>query len=261
MRIEGDAFNQKFTKTPIKVNGFDNLFAMEVDGSGTEASPDLAPPGLSSDSDIFSMGKNMLSEMAGGLPGIDEATSFSQMIKLVQSMDFEFPSLIEKSLGKLLTLKTQFMPMLSQMGPMLGLGDFSADQATNKLEETLSVVRTINAQFKDPELTTFVCVCIAEFLSMYETERLIQELTKKEIDTHNIIVNQLLFPDRNPADGVLSAASVMPDSKFSRSIWTRLRIFMMTSILQSFLYLKARFVVHSRLKTSVSGLWCKAIHR
>jgi arsenite-transporting ATPase len=33
---------------------------------------------------------------------------------------------------------------------------------------------------------------------MYETERLAIELAKQEIDIHNIVINQVLFP--NPAE-------------------------------------------------------------
>ncbi|XP_043717360.1 ATPase GET3A-like [Telopea speciosissima] len=197
-----DAFQQRFTKTPNLVNGFSNLYAMEVD-------PNVENEELHNAEGMDSF----VSELANAIPGIDEAMSFAEMLKLVQTMDYsvivfdtaptghtlrllQFPSTLEKGLAKMMTLKNKFGGLLSQMTRMFGIdGDFGEDAILGKLEGMKDVIEKVNRQFKDPDLTTFVCVCIPEFLSLYETERLVQELTKFEIDTHNIIINQVIFDE------------------------------------------------------------------
>jgi arsenite-transporting ATPase len=48
---------------------------------------------------------------------------------------------------------------------------------------------------KDQDLCTFIAVCQAEFFSVFETERLVQELTMNEIDISNIVINMIVYPE------------------------------------------------------------------
>lgn len=206
-----DAFGQKFSAQPTPVEGITNLFAMEIDpaakniGGDEEESLDESSP----------LG-SMLGELSTALPGIDEAMGFAQVMKLIKSMEYEvivfdtaptghtlrflsFPSLLEKALGRLTEMSGRLGGLMSQASALMGL-ELNAERVLERVKELSSVVAEVNRQFKDPDLTTFICVAIAEFLSLYETERMIQELLSFGIDTHNIIVNQLLFPPASSSD-------------------------------------------------------------
>lgn len=216
-----DAFGQKFGKEPVKVNGFDNLFCMEVDSNGqqeweaieaAQAAQGAAPDGL--ESGVGSIMKDLMTSV----PGIDEAMAFAELMKMVQEMQYStivfdtaptghtlrllsFPKTMESAIGKLLELKNRFSGLLTQVTAFMGQGGAEGVEAMiTKLEQLKGLIDQVHNQIRDPEKTTFVCVCIPEFLSIYETERLVQELSKSEIDTHNVVVNQVLFPDKDAED-------------------------------------------------------------
>ncbi|KAI1396410.1 anion-transporting ATPase [Hypoxylon fuscum] len=209
-----DAFSQKFGKEARLIDGFTNLSAMEIDPNGSIQDL-LAGQGEETDNSMGGMG-GMMQDLAFAIPGIDEAMSFAEVLKQVKSLSYEviifdtaptghtlrflqFPSVLEKALAKISQLSSQYGPLLN--GFLGNQGTLPNGQNLNEMMEKLEGLRQtiseVNTQFKDENLTTFVCVCIAEFLSLYETERMIQELASYSIDTHCIVVNQLLFPKQS----------------------------------------------------------------
>ncbi|PGH18920.1 ATPase GET3 [Polytolypa hystricis UAMH7299] len=212
-----DAFGQKFGKEARLIDGFDNLSAMEIDPNGSIQDLLAAGGGDQGEDPMAGFGLGgMMQDLAFSIPGVDEAMSFAEVLKQVKSLSYEvivfdtaptghtlrflqFPTVLEKALAKLSQLSSQFGPMLnSVLGARGGLpGGQNLDEVLSKMESLRETIAEVNAQFKDADLTTFVCVCIAEFLSLYETERMIQELGSYHIDTHCIVVNQLLFPSND----------------------------------------------------------------
>ena len=125
---------------------FDNLYAMEVDPTANEGGSGGGgmfqsllggmgmPQGQDEEATQESMG--FMKDLMASVPGIDEATSFGEVIKSLDEYNFDliifdtaptghtlrllnFPNILEKGLLKLIELKDKFGGMLSQMQGMM----------------------------------------------------------------------------------------------------------------------------------------------
>ena len=144
------------------------------------------------------------------MPGIDEAIVFMDLLKMSQKMEAEvvvfdtaptghtlkmlsFPNVMEKGLEKLMGFKEKLNGVLGMFMGGQGEGQNPVDKIFQKMSDLKVKTENLKKIMMNPDLTTFVAVCIPEFLSVYETERLVQELCTQNIDIFNIVVNQIVF--------------------------------------------------------------------
>ena len=234
-----DAFGQRFTKEPTVVEGVGNLHVMEIDSTGTLGTLFQGSGSGSGGRGIGGILGSMMpeiQEVAGSMPGIDEAMSFGEIMRQVKSMEFDlvmfdtaptghtlrllgFPNAVKKALGSILSVRTRFGGLFSGLTRAFGGGDGAEEgteteeESQKKMKETMDVIEEITKQFKDPEMTTFIPVMIAEFLSLFETERLIQELARFEMDVSTVVVNQLI-PEENAKECKMCGARSTMQKKY-----------------------------------------------
>lgn len=134
-----DAFDQKFSGQPSLVEGFENLYGLEIDPAQQQATglgafmgggDGQAMEGMNEE--IQKQSNSFLSEVMGSIPGIDEAQSFAQILKNLDEYKFdliifdtaptghtlrllELPKILEKGILKLIELKEKFGGMLTQV--------------------------------------------------------------------------------------------------------------------------------------------------
>jgi len=79
------------------------------------------------------------------------------------------------------------------------MGGDSFEQQFESVFDKMEMLKVQTERFKnilkDQDLCTFIAVCQAEFFSVFETERLVQELTMNEIDIRNIVINMIVYPE------------------------------------------------------------------
>jgi len=239
-----DAFNQAFTKVPTPVKGLDNLDAMEVDPASVTKDRDyfsewnLEKAAGTGDMDGESLKSivSILKSAATTLPGIDEVTVFVEIIREVQRLRYDvvvfdtaptghtlrllaLPHTLNDSVDKLmevqglsglLTAATQFV------GNATGM---TSDDFMDKLNKWREQVKSVQKQFTDQTKTLFVAVCIPEFLSVYETERLVQELTKFNIACEHIVVNQLVKKPKTEPPCRMCDARIRIQQKYMQQVF------------------------------------------
>ena len=228
----GDAWRTSFSNVPT--SPIENVDVMELDPSemmenelntwvsyAQEFTNDgSAGAGTNTADDSILSKINSFQEWLSGIPGIDEATALSAAITHIESGKYDMivfdtaptghtlkllalPEILEQGIERLQSWQTTLWGYWDTFkGLTTGVGTDQAnkrskirDEVAQRMVDYKESIQKVAKMLQDQNRTRFVVVCIAEFLSVSETQRLLQELAKNKVRVSHVIVNQLVVHD------------------------------------------------------------------
>ena len=217
-----DSFDLPITKEITPIRGFNNLWGLQIDPEErleefrTEYKRLIKAafkPRMEDGGGAFSSTQSMVShpfdkETVLNLPslaplGLDEIMALSDVVSK-NSIDYDYIIIDTAPTGHLVKLLqrpqivlTWFTRIIQGMKTYSGMMRTTFDVTRELLNARKEIMKTIKT-FTNNAHTEFVIVTIAEFMGIYETERLMKDLEGLKIASRYIIANKILPPGRCP---------------------------------------------------------------
>ena len=175
------------------------------------------------------LGGDDLSEMLGGgaMPGADEAAAVRLLLTYLDDERFdrvvvdtaptghtlrllELPEVLDSMVGKLLTFRQRLQGMIENVKGMFG-GEAQMDQGLADLEELGERIEQLRDLLQDPTRTDFRIVMVPEEMSVFESQRLKDQLGEFDVPVGTVVVNKVMEDLADVAVDVDAEWFVSPD--------------------------------------------------
>jgi len=140
-------------------------------------------------------------------PGMDEALSFAKILEYADSDEFDtivldtaptghtlrllnIPEFLDSFIGRMLKMKTFISNTMAMIKSFFG-ASADKDRTIENLEILKEKILIARDQLMDEEKTQFVIVGIPTMMSIFESERLFEELKQHLIPNKHMVINQI----------------------------------------------------------------------
>jgi arsenite/tail-anchored protein-transporting ATPase len=210
-----DSLEQKLSDEPIKVEGYVNLWALEINAK--EELKKFKKQYGRDILDILQEGTYLSTEeteeiFSLDIPGLDEVMGLKKIIDFMESSDYDLyildtaptghtlrlltlPELLDDWIKFLAKLRWKYHAMINQLSRGKEKRVEKADEFLLEMKRTVKKVQVL---LRDSKKTTFVVVTIPEAMGVEETKDLIENLNQSKIPVQHIIINNIVPQDESP---------------------------------------------------------------
>jgi arsenite/tail-anchored protein-transporting ATPase len=209
-----DSFTQKLSNEPALIEGFTNLWAMEINAKkelekfrkkyGEDVLDILQQGTYLSDEETEEM-------FSLDIPGLDEVMGLKKITDFMDSSDYDLYILDTAPTGhtlRLLTLPDLLNDWIKFLSSLRWKYHYMVDRLshgrTKKVEkadefllEMKRTVKKVQELLRNSEKATFIAITIPESMGVEETKDLVQDLNKSKIPIQHVIINNIVPSDES----------------------------------------------------------------